>query len=234
MDGDGKAEVVTRLQIGDEVFLAILNGMTGEVLRKTPWPPMATDFCQVVDADSPFDRLSRRQAPGRRHADRPVRERGDSRPSTPTLSRLWQFDSFKETNGSGGHKIEVGRRGRRRPPGGLRRHDLPELGRHAALVDLQDASGHRLGPRSSARSPRPGGVLRRRIRIRTRAPTWSTRPRARSSGKSNRDDDPRLVARPPRLVGRHLGRLAGHGMRLQPGRPRRRQPAAVQPPTGGR
>ena len=38
MDGDGKAEVITRLQIGDQVYVAILDGLTGRLKYKTPWP----------------------------------------------------------------------------------------------------------------------------------------------------------------------------------------------------
>ena len=44
MDGDGKAEIITRLQIGDSVYVAILNGMTGEVRYKALWPKMVSDF----------------------------------------------------------------------------------------------------------------------------------------------------------------------------------------------
>jgi hypothetical protein len=44
LDGDGKAEVIARLQEGSGVYLAILNGMTGEVIRKTLWTPLASDF----------------------------------------------------------------------------------------------------------------------------------------------------------------------------------------------
>ena len=43
MDGDGKAEVVTRLQIGDDVYVAILDGMSGPGEAQAPWVPMATD-----------------------------------------------------------------------------------------------------------------------------------------------------------------------------------------------
>ncbi|MBM4029799.1 MAG: hypothetical protein FJ280_31030, partial [Planctomycetes bacterium] len=46
MDGDGKAEVITRLQIGDEVYVAILDGMTGRLRHKTRWPDMVSDFAK--------------------------------------------------------------------------------------------------------------------------------------------------------------------------------------------
>jgi len=44
MDGDGKDEVIPLLQVGDKNNLAILNGMSGDLLYKTPWDPMSTDF----------------------------------------------------------------------------------------------------------------------------------------------------------------------------------------------
>ena len=106
MDGDGKAEVITRLQIGDEVFLAILNGMTGEVLRKTPWPAMASDFSK----SSTRIHLSIAYLDGRHPAvvtQTGLYENEVIVAFDANLNRLWEFDSFKETNGSGGHKIEV-------------------------------------------------------------------------------------------------------------------------------
>ena len=36
LDGDGKAEVICRLEEDHRVYLAVLDGMTGHVLRKTP------------------------------------------------------------------------------------------------------------------------------------------------------------------------------------------------------
>ena len=44
LDGDGRAEVVARVQEGNAVYLAVLDGMTGRVLRKTAWPEMISDF----------------------------------------------------------------------------------------------------------------------------------------------------------------------------------------------
>ena len=44
MDEDGKAEVITRFQINDEVYLAILDGLTGRLKSKALWPGMVSDF----------------------------------------------------------------------------------------------------------------------------------------------------------------------------------------------
>lgn len=106
MDGDGKAEIITRLQIGDSVFLAILEGMSGRVLTKTAWPEMATDF----QRSSTRIHLSVAYLDGVHPAvvtqtglyENEVFVAFDAR-----LKKLWQFDSFAETNGSGAHSIEV-------------------------------------------------------------------------------------------------------------------------------
>ncbi len=38
MNADGKAEIITRLQIDDAVYVAILDGMSGRLRFKCPWP----------------------------------------------------------------------------------------------------------------------------------------------------------------------------------------------------
>ncbi|MBN2411627.1 SUMF1/EgtB/PvdO family nonheme iron enzyme [candidate division KSB1 bacterium] len=106
MDGDGRAEVITRLQIGDSVFVAILNGLSGRVLFKTPWPEMVSDF----NKSSTRIHLSIAYLDGVNPAvitqtglyENEVFTAYDNR-----LNKLWQFNSFAETSGSGGHKIEV-------------------------------------------------------------------------------------------------------------------------------
>ena len=106
MDNDGKAEVITRLQSGDSVYVAILDGMTGAVKHKTLWPEMASDF----QRSSTRIHLSIGYLDGIHPAvitqtglyENEVFVAFDS-----ALNRLWKFDSFAETNGSGGHKIEV-------------------------------------------------------------------------------------------------------------------------------
>ena len=106
MDGDGKAEVITRLQIGDEVYVAILDGLTGRLKHKTPWPEMVSDFV----LSSTRIQLSIAYLDGVHPAvitqtgiyENEVLNAYDTR-----LNRLWQFNSDGETSGSGGHKVEV-------------------------------------------------------------------------------------------------------------------------------
>ena len=106
MNGDGRAEVITRLQIGDSVFVAILEGLTGQLLYKTPWPEMVSDF----NKSSTRIHLSIAYLDGVNPAvitqtglyENEVFTAYDNK-----LNKLWQFNSFAETSGSGGHKIEV-------------------------------------------------------------------------------------------------------------------------------
>ena len=106
MDEDGKDDIITRMQVGDSVFVAILDGMTGDVKCKTPWPEMATDN----QRSSTRIHLSVGYLDGVHPAvvtqtglyENEVFVAFDAR-----LNKLWQFDSFAETNGSGGHKIEM-------------------------------------------------------------------------------------------------------------------------------
>ncbi len=106
MDGDGKAEVITRLQIGDAVVVAILNGMTGEVQYKAPWPKMVSDFykssTRIHMSVAYLDGVHPAVVTQTGLYENEVFAAFDHR-----LKPLWRFDSFAETNGSGGHKIEV-------------------------------------------------------------------------------------------------------------------------------
>jgi len=106
MDGDGRAEVITRLQSGDSVYVAILNGMTGEVKKKAPWIKMVSDFAR----SSTRIHLSVGYLDGRHPAvvtQSGLYENEIFTAYDADLNRLWQFRSFAETNGSGGHKIEM-------------------------------------------------------------------------------------------------------------------------------
>ena len=106
MDGDGKAEVITRLQMGDSVYVAILDGLTGRMKHKTLWPDMISD----TQKSSTRIHLSVAYLDGVHPAvvtqtglyENEVFTAYDAR-----LNQLWQFNSFAATNGSGGHKIEV-------------------------------------------------------------------------------------------------------------------------------
>lgn len=106
LDGDGRAEVITFMEIDGENYLAVLEGTTGKLLRKTPWTKMATDFIRsstrqlisigYLDGKNPFiitqtglyenERVSAYDA---------------------KLKHLWTYNSFGDTDGSGGHKIEL-------------------------------------------------------------------------------------------------------------------------------
>src|SRR4030042_5957553 len=44
MDNDGRCEVITRLQIGDSVFVAILDELTGNPTYKKKWPDLVRDL----------------------------------------------------------------------------------------------------------------------------------------------------------------------------------------------
>jgi len=106
MDQDGKAEVVTRLQIGDEVYVAILDGMTGQVRHKTKWPDMVSDFAK----SSTRIHMSVAYLDGKHPAvvtQTGLYENEVFVAYDAQLKELWRFNSFAETSGSGGHKIEV-------------------------------------------------------------------------------------------------------------------------------
>lgn len=106
MDGDGKAEIVTLLQFGDDNYVAILDGMSGQVKYKTPWDKMATD----VSRSSTRIQLSIAYLDGKTPSvvtqtgiyENEIISAFDSK-----LNRLWTYNSFMETSGSGGHKVEV-------------------------------------------------------------------------------------------------------------------------------
>jgi rhamnogalacturonan endolyase len=106
MNKDGKDEVITLLQIGEENFVAILDGMSGRLLYKAPWTPMETD----LSLSSTRIQMSIAYLDGKNPAvitqtgiyENEIITAYDSR-----LNKLWDYKSFMETNGSGGHKIEV-------------------------------------------------------------------------------------------------------------------------------
>ena len=106
MDGDGKAEVITLLQVGEENYLAILDGMSGKVLHKTPWDKMATDFSR----SSTRIQMSIAYLDGKTPSvitQTGLYENEVVSAYDNTLNKLWTFESFRETSGSGSHHIEV-------------------------------------------------------------------------------------------------------------------------------
>lgn len=106
MDGDGKDEVITLLQIGKENFVAILDGMSGELKYKTPWPEMATDFSRsstrVQMSIAYLDGVHPAVITQTGIYENEIITAFDNR-----LNQLWEYKSFMETSGTGGHKVEV-------------------------------------------------------------------------------------------------------------------------------
>ncbi|MCC6486704.1 MAG: SUMF1/EgtB/PvdO family nonheme iron enzyme [Candidatus Hydrogenedentes bacterium] len=106
LDQDGRDEVATRLQIGEEVFLAVLDGLSGEILVKTPWPPMVSDF----ERSSTRIHLSVAYLDGVHPAlvaQTGLYENEVFTAYDANLNLLWTFESTAETTGSGSHRIEV-------------------------------------------------------------------------------------------------------------------------------
>jgi rhamnogalacturonan endolyase len=106
LNGDGRAEVLARIQEGDTVFLAVLDGMNGRTLRKTPWPAMATDFAgtstriHMAVASLDGKTLSIITQTG-------LYENERFHTWDASLRPLWHYDSFGATSGSGSHHIDV-------------------------------------------------------------------------------------------------------------------------------
>ena len=106
MDGDKKAEIITRLQIDENVYVAILNGITGKIKYKTKWPDMVSDF----QRSSTRIHLSIAYLDGKTPSV--ITQTGLYENEVFTafdnqLNLMWEFKSTGATNGSGGHKIEV-------------------------------------------------------------------------------------------------------------------------------
>jgi rhamnogalacturonan endolyase len=106
MNNDGKDEVITLLQIGTENHVAILDGMSGDVMYKTPWTKLATDHAR----SSSRLLLSIAYLDGKTPAvitQTGVYENEIITAYDAKLNKLWEYNSFMETSGSGSHKIEV-------------------------------------------------------------------------------------------------------------------------------
>ena len=106
MDGDGKAEVITLLQIGEDNHVAILDGMTGKVKHKTLWPKMTTDYAR----SSTRIQMSVGYLDGKNPAvitQTGIYENEVITAYDSQLNHLWTYNSFGATNGTGGHKVEI-------------------------------------------------------------------------------------------------------------------------------
>jgi rhamnogalacturonan endolyase len=106
LDGDGRDEVIAQVEEGGELYLAVLDGLSGRVLRKAPWTRMVSDFAK----SSTRVHMSIAYLDGKRPAiitqtglyENEVIDAFDA-----GLARLWRYESFAETNGSGSHHVDV-------------------------------------------------------------------------------------------------------------------------------
>lgn len=106
MDGDGKAEIITLLQIDDKNYVAILDGMTGKVKHTHRWPEMVSDFSR----SSTRIQMSVGYLDGVNPAvitQTGIYENEVITAFDAQLNHLWTFNSFGPTNGSSGHKVEI-------------------------------------------------------------------------------------------------------------------------------
>jgi len=106
MDGDGKDEVITLLQLEEKNYVAILNGMTGQVKCKTPWTEMATDF----QISSTRVQMSIAYLDGKTPSVVTMTGIYENEIITAydnMLNKIWEYKSFGATGGSGAHIIEV-------------------------------------------------------------------------------------------------------------------------------
>ena len=106
LDGDGRGEAITRLEEAGVVYLAVLDGMTGRTLAKTPWAKMLTDHSRT----SSRIHMAIAYLDGRSPAiitqtgiyENELVDAYDSR-----LRHLWQYRSVAETSGGGSHHLEI-------------------------------------------------------------------------------------------------------------------------------
>ena len=106
LDGDGRGEAITRLEEAGVVYLAVLDGMTGRTLAKTPWARMLTDHSRT----SSRIHMAIAYLDGRSPAiitqtgiyENELVDAYDSR-----LRHLWQYRSVAETSGGGSHHLEI-------------------------------------------------------------------------------------------------------------------------------
>lgn len=106
LDGNGKAEVIARYQEGDNVYVAVLDGMTGRVLRKAPWTGMVSDFAKSSTRIHMAIAFLNGKTPSI-VTQTGLYENEVIEAFDPELKKLWRFESFGETNGSGSHHVDI-------------------------------------------------------------------------------------------------------------------------------
>lgn len=106
LDGDGKAEVICRLEEEHQAYLAVLEGMTGHLIRKTEWQTMATDLerssSRIHMAIAYLDGKTPSIITQTGLYENEILDAYDGK-----LNKLWTYRSFMETSGSGSHRIDI-------------------------------------------------------------------------------------------------------------------------------
>lgn len=106
LDGDGRAEVAARVEEEGRAWLAILDGMTGRTLRRTPWPQMFSDLAGT----STRIHMAVAYLDGRRPAlitQTGLYENELFHAWDAQLNLLWKYESTGATSGSGSHHIDI-------------------------------------------------------------------------------------------------------------------------------
>jgi rhamnogalacturonan endolyase len=106
LDGNGKAEVIARLQDDDKMYVAVLDGMSGRVLRKAPWADMATDFSKSSTRIHMAIAYLNGKTPSV-ITQTGLYENEIFEAFDVELNKLWRWESFGDTSGSGSHHIDI-------------------------------------------------------------------------------------------------------------------------------
>jgi len=106
LDGDGRAEVAARIEEDNQVWLAVLDGMTGRTLRRTPWPAMYSDnvgtSTRIHMAVAYLDGRSPALVTQTGLYENELFHAWDAQ-----LRLLWKYESTGPTSGSGSHHIDI-------------------------------------------------------------------------------------------------------------------------------
>lgn len=106
LDGDGRAEVAARVEEDGRAWLAVLDGMTGRTLRRTPWPEMFTDqsgtSTRIHMAVAYLDGRTPSLVTQTGLYENELFHAWDAQ-----LRLLWKFESTGATSGSGSHHVDI-------------------------------------------------------------------------------------------------------------------------------
>jgi len=106
LDGDGRAEVAARIEEEGQVWLAILDGMTGRTLHRTPWPAIYSDKAgtstRIHMAVAYLDGRSPSLVTQTGLYENELFHAWDAH-----LKLLWKYESTGPTSGSGSHHIDI-------------------------------------------------------------------------------------------------------------------------------